>query len=99
MSDERGINRPLMQLVSEAVRLGGGDLCASGHDWETAGGKACRHSHSYGDCSETVHQCARCGEYDYGDFDPPSIRDCELCPTFAGIPAMTPTANREGRRG
>jgi hypothetical protein len=31
----------LMHLVAQAVALGGGDLCAAGHDWQSIGGRSC----------------------------------------------------------
>lgn len=54
----------LQHLIAEAVRLGGGDLCAAGHEWQEAGGRACPHGEHT--CSQVVSQCARCGVYDYG---------------------------------
>jgi hypothetical protein len=65
---------PLQHLIAEAVALGGGDLCAAGHDWRCAGGRACPHGRA--GCSQTVYQCARCGEYDYGEPGGPGWRDC-----------------------
>lgn len=63
-------DRTLQHLIAEAVALGGGNLCASGHDWESAGGRAC--INECGDSVEVRH-CKRCGDYDYGD------EFCERC--------------------
>lgn len=60
--------RPLPHLVAQAVRLGGGNLCADGHDFVFSGGRACRNQDEHGEmCSEAVYECTRCGEvtYDY----------------------------------
>jgi len=81
----------LSHLVAEAVQLGGGDLCVTGHDWKDVGGRACalcrpEYTHVR---SQSVYQCARCGEYDYGD-DPqgPGWQDCaENCDQFQGTVA------------
>lgn len=51
----------LQYLIAEAVALGGGNLCASGHDWQTEGGRACHRDGCTG--SQAVYRCARCGEY------------------------------------
>lgn len=90
------MSRPLMELVFEAVRLGGGNLCASGHEWKEVGGKVCRHSHLMGDCSESVFKCERCGEYDYGTVEPPDREECEqFCPT-SKVAQATQAAPVEG---
>jgi len=67
----------LQHLIAEAVALGGGNLCASGHDWGTDGGRPCPHGLSEGrQCSQAVYLCKRCGEYDYGDKGGPAYEDC-----------------------
>lgn len=58
-------------LIAEAVALAGGNLCASGHEWEPVGGRPCPRC----DDSEPVYQCARCGEYDFGE---QARKDCEI---------------------
>lgn len=63
----------LQFLIAEAVALGGGDLCAAGHDWEEVGGRACYQCGG----SQPVYQCARCGDWDYGDPGGPAWADCE----------------------
>lgn len=66
----------LQRLVAEAVALGGGNLCASGHDWTPEGGRPC--SSGCGE-SQAVYRCARCGEYDYGYAGGPGRDDCREC--------------------
>ena len=65
---------PLRFLIAQAVALAGGDTCAAGHDWESAGGRRCPHDAE--ECSQTVYRCARCGTYDYGDPGGPGHEDC-----------------------
>ena len=65
----------LHELLAEAVALGGGDLCAAGHDWRHEGGRACPHKETVWG-SQPVYRCARCGEYDYGEPDGPGHDDC-----------------------
>lgn len=69
--DSKTSNGLLAHLVAEAVALGGGNLCASGHDWGTDGGRPC-------ECggSQVVYRCKRCGDYDYGDKGGPAYADC-----------------------
>lgn len=69
------MSKPLSQLIAEASALGGGNLCASGHDWESDGGRTCPKYESAG-CSQTVYRCKRCGAYDYGDKGGPAYREC-----------------------
>lgn len=38
----------------------------AGHDWQFKGGRACC-CDGDGDCSLPVHECAACGDCDYGD--------------------------------
>lgn len=64
----------LQHLVAEAAALGGGHLCASGHDWHTEGGRSCPHDEDC--CGQSVYRCSRCGEYDYGDIGGPAAHDC-----------------------
>jgi hypothetical protein len=82
----------LQHLVAEAVALGGGDLCAAGHDWQSIGG-----TQPCDDCpieaeraalealgtpprimlhGRAVYQCARCGQWDYGESGGPGHADC-----------------------
>jgi len=65
----------LQYLIAEAVALGGGNLCASGHDWESYGGRPCpRNEHAMQ--SQTVYRCRRCGAYDYGEPGGIGYREC-----------------------
>ena len=65
----------LQHLIAEAVSLGGGNLCASGHDWESYGGRQCpRNQHA--SASQTVYRCRRCGDYDYGEPGGIGHREC-----------------------
>ena len=64
----------LRHLIAEAVALGGGNLCASGHKWQEEGGRECPNGEQ--DCSQTVYRCARCGQYDYGEPGGPGHADC-----------------------
>jgi len=66
---------PVRWLVAEAAALGGGNLCASGHDWFAEGGRACPVS-GHPSCSQPVFRCARCGEYDYGYDGGPGAAHC-----------------------
>ncbi len=65
----------LKHLIAEAVALAGGNLCASGHEWESEGGRGCPKYENAG-CSQTVYVCTRCGEYDYGGKGGPSHHEC-----------------------
>lgn len=67
----------LKKLISEAVALGGGNLCASGHEFEAEGGRACP-KYAAADCSQTVYVCRRCGAHDYGDKAGPAYLECFL---------------------
>lgn len=69
----------LRALVAEAVRLGGGDLCAAGHQWVTEGGRECPHADTPEECvnaSQPVFRCARCGQWDYGEPGGPGAEAC-----------------------
>lgn len=67
----------LQHLIAEATALAGGNTCASGHDWESAGGRQCPHDHGdIASCSQTVYECRRCGEVDYGQRGGPGHADC-----------------------
>jgi hypothetical protein len=72
------IELTLQQLVGQAARLGGGDLCAAGHDWVSSGGRLCPRGDPMGGgrCSQTVYECARCGWEDYGEPGGPAYREC-----------------------
>lgn len=63
----------LAHLIAEAVALAGGDLCTSGHDWQSQGGRHCDRC----GLSQPVYQCARCGEWDYGEKGGPAWTECE----------------------
>jgi hypothetical protein len=65
----------LRHLIAEAVALGGGNLCASGHEWESDGGRTCP-KYEESNCSQTVYVCKRCGAHDYGDKGGPAYREC-----------------------
>ena len=65
----------LQNLIAEAVALGGGNLCAAGHDWESEGGRTCP-KYEWAGCSQTVYSCRRCGAHDYGDKGGPAHREC-----------------------
>lgn len=65
----------LQHLIAEAAALGGGNLCAAGHDWESEGGRTCP-KYEAADCSQTVYVCRRCGAHDYGDKGGPAHREC-----------------------
>lgn len=69
--------RKLSYLVAEAVALGGGNLCAAGHEWESYGGRACPFG-SFS-CSQPVYRCTRCGDYDYGEKGGPAHDECTRC--------------------
>lgn len=62
-------------LITEAVALGGMNLCAVGHQWESSAGRGCPYSH---EClnSQSVYECSRCGAVDYGEVGGPGHRDC-----------------------
>lgn len=66
----------LRHLIAEAVALGGGDLCASGHQWEPHGDRPC--PTGCANCGQSVYRCRHCGTYDYGDSDnSPGRTDCQ----------------------
>lgn len=77
---ERGalVSESISHLLAEAVALGGGNLCAAGHDWQSDGGRACpKDGFGSGDgCSQTIYRCSRCGVHDYGDKGGPAHREC-----------------------
>ena len=71
--------KDLGALIREAVALGGGDLCASGHDWQSEGGRPCPNADTDEHCisaSQPVFRCARCGEWDYGEPGGPGAAAC-----------------------
>lgn len=61
----------LRHLVTEAVRLAGGDLCAAGHSWESDGARPCMRCEG----SIPVFRCRLCGEWDY---KPQPCEDCQV---------------------
>lgn len=63
-------------LINEAKRLGGLAVCAEGHAWESFGGRECPRFEDAVNCSQTVYQCGRCGEFDYGEPGGPAHREC-----------------------
>lgn len=65
----------LKHILAEAVALGGGNLCAAGHDWQSIGGRYCERCD--GRASQPVFQCARCGQYDYGEPGGPGYAHCD----------------------
>lgn len=65
----------LKDLIAEAAALGGGNLCAAGHDWESEGGRTCP-KYEFSGCSQAVYVCRRCGVHDYGDEGGPAHREC-----------------------
>lgn len=69
---------PLQHLIAEALALGGTNICAAGHDWQSQGGRRCPRAtdDSEPPCSQTVYQCARCGDWDYGQEGGPAHREC-----------------------
>ena len=67
----------LRALIAEAALLGGDNLCAAGHAWESDGGRAC--ALGDGNCSQAVYRCTRCGEWDYGEPGGPGAEDCARC--------------------
>lgn len=104
--------RGLQHLIAEAVALGGGDLCAAGHDWQSVGGRGgcddCPVAAELDRLSElgspncsdrpgqAVYQCARCGTWDYGEPGGPGHADCVQ---FCKRPATTPKVNQCGGEG
>ncbi len=73
----------LRSLIAEAVALGGGNLCAAGHDWDSEGGRTCPRAGTEHAClhaSQAVYRCRRCGTYDYGEPGGPGHADCASRP-------------------
>lgn len=68
----------LQHLLAEAAALAGVDLCAGGHAWSFVGGRPCPHRGTDANCfgSQSVYQCARCGDWDYGEPGGPGDEDC-----------------------
>lgn len=73
----------LHKLVVEAQAIAGAHPCAVfGHQWASAGGRLCAHADNgcnHPDArlvSQTVYQCIRCEEYDYGEPGGPGYDDC-----------------------
>lgn len=81
LTRSRGMtDTPLQFLLAEAAELGGGNLCASGCDWRSVGGRACPRNLNEENCSQAVFQCSRCGTYDYGEPGGPGEESCFPCP-------------------
>lgn len=66
----------LANLIAEARGLANDHPCAREHAWESIGGRACYREECDGVRSQTVYQCARCGEYDYGYPGGPAHAEC-----------------------
>jgi hypothetical protein len=69
----------LQSLVAEAIVLGGGDLCAADHAWQSEGGRGCPNLDFDIGCGQAVYRCARCGVHDYGEPGGPGAADCHGC--------------------
>lgn len=87
----------LQHLVAEAAALGGGHLCASGHAWESEGGRCCPHDEE--GCGQTVYRCSRCGEYDYGDHAGPAAKDCATSCLYGHRAAFAAAQAKGGEHG
>ncbi len=69
----------LNALIAEAAALGGANICAAGHRWQSVGGRSCPHQQSdfmFAGCSQTVYECAQCGATDYGYSGGPAYEEC-----------------------
>ena len=66
----------LGRLIVEARGLAGDNACASGHFWQSEGGRRCPRFESQANCSQTVYVCARCGQYDFGETGGPAHIEC-----------------------
>ena len=67
--------KTLRQLVTEAQALAGSHPCVIfGHVWEFQGGRACDYCENG---SQSVFQCARCGDWDYGEPGGPGYEECK----------------------
>jgi hypothetical protein len=67
----------LVELVEQARVLAGDESVSCsvvGHAWQSNGGRACPKG-CYG-CSQTVYECARCGDTDYGERGGPAHTEC-----------------------
>lgn len=70
----------LEQLISQAQGLANDHPCKSfGHNWKGIGGRKCPNSHETASCSQTVFECARCGDIDYGEKGGPGWLESEDC--------------------
>lgn len=65
----------LTHLIALARKLGGDDVCAAGHNWQSNGGRSCPKGRYT--CSQAVYVCARCGDTDYGEKGGPGHADCQ----------------------
>jgi hypothetical protein len=80
----------LERLAAEAVALAGGEHPCNiiGHKWIFAGGANC--GCADGSCSVPVHQCDRCGDYDYGENEEAKSVRAECARDFAEAPGEQP---------
>lgn len=82
-TDTTPMAETLRNLITQASSLAGDNLCATDHDWHSNGGRPCPHdfvdSLGYECTGQTVYQCSRCGEYDYGDPGGPAFNECDNC--------------------
>jgi hypothetical protein len=78
------VRGPIFHLIAEARGLANDHPCVRAHVWESVGGRGCPHRDTERECgnaSQTVYQCARCGDYDYGEPGGPAYAECEKgCP-------------------
>lgn len=67
---------PLRHLITEAIALGGENLCVNGHDWKSIGGRECSYQTEGCGGSQAVYECRLCGDVDYGNPGGPGYDDC-----------------------
>jgi hypothetical protein len=65
----------LQSAIADARAMGGANLCADGHRWDSDAGRGCPHGSDQ--CSQAVYRCTVCGEWDYGYAGGPGAQDCE----------------------
>jgi hypothetical protein len=66
----------LQHLIAEAQALAGDHPCSVlGHAWRTCGGRRCPRGSEA--CSQAAYECAKCGEFDYGEPGGPGFEDCK----------------------
>jgi len=66
----------IQRLIDEAAHLAGNPHPCSlpqGHRWEFTGARAC----SDCDGEQSVYQCSRCGQFDYGERGGPAWDECQ----------------------